>query len=51
LILLALLQIILFPIYLVIANFLLIPLDRYLKNKIINKAKNKLKKYNNLKII
>ncbi len=42
------------PIYLILANFLLIPVDRYLKKKIIEKAHNKilrLKKENNLKVI
>ncbi|NDK08340.1 hypothetical protein EOM39_03785 [Candidatus Gracilibacteria bacterium] len=36
------LRILAFPLYMIIANFLLIPIDRYLKNKIITKAKNKL---------
>lgn len=42
------------PFYLVIANFLLIPIDRYLKKQIIEKAHKKLeklKKENNLKVI
>ena len=43
-----------FPLYMIIANFLLIPIDRYLKNKIINKAKIKLdglRNTKNLKVI
>jgi UDP-N-acetylmuramoyl-tripeptide--D-alanyl-D-alanine ligase len=43
-----------FPLYMVIANFLLIPIDRYLKRQIIWKAKNKLdwlRNTKNLKVI
>lgn len=43
-----------FPIYMIIANLLLIPIDKYLKKQIIQNAKNKLdnlKKNKNLKII
>lgn len=39
------------PIYMIIANFLLLPLDRYLKKRIISEAKDKLKSFKNLKII
>jgi len=51
LLLIAFLEVLVFPIYLVIANFLLQPVDKYLKNKIIKNAKIKLKKYPELKII
>jgi hypothetical protein len=43
-----------FPIYMIIANLLLIPIDKYLKKQIIQNAKNKLdnlRKNKNLKII
>lgn len=39
------------PIYMIFANFCLYPVDKYLKNKIILQAKNKLSKFKNLKII
>jgi len=39
------------PIYFVIANIILTPLDRYLKNRIILSATKKISKYKNLKII
>jgi len=39
------------PIYMDIVNFLLSPIDLYLKNKIISQAKNKLKSFQNLKVI
>jgi UDP-N-acetylmuramoyl-tripeptide--D-alanyl-D-alanine ligase len=35
----------------VVANFLSFPLDTYLKNKIINKAKMKVKTFKNLTVI
>jgi hypothetical protein len=35
----------------VVANIIIIPIDTYLKNKIISRAKNKIAKYPNLKII
>lgn len=40
-----------FPIYFVVANILLSPVDSYLKNKIIKKAKNKIQKFQKLKVI
>lgn len=49
-----LLRFLAFPLYMVIANFLLIPIDRFLKKQIIIRAKIKLKnlrKNKNLKII
>lgn len=39
------------PIYFVIANFLVLPLDRYLKQNIVKRAKAKLKKFPNLQVI
>jgi len=39
------------PIYFVVANIVIVPLDRYLKNKIISKAKTKIAQYPNLKVI
>lgn len=39
------------PVYMIIANFLLWPLDKYLKNKILKRAKAKLLSFKNLKII
>lgn len=43
--------ILMLPIYMMIANFLLFPVDKYMKNQIILKAKTKLEKFKNLKII
>lgn len=40
-----------FPIYMIFANLLVWPLDRYLKNKILKRAKAKLANMKNLKII
>jgi UDP-N-acetylmuramoyl-tripeptide--D-alanyl-D-alanine ligase len=40
-----------FPFYFVAANIILIPIDLYLKNRIISKAKAKMSQYSNLKII
>ena len=39
------------PLYFVVASVILKPLDRYLKNRIIKQAKNKIALYPNLKII
>lgn len=39
------------PLYFVVANLLISPLDSYLKNKIIKKAKAKIRTYKNLKVI
>lgn len=41
----------LLPFYFIVANIIISPLDVYLKNKIIIKAKEKIKKYPKLKII
>jgi UDP-N-acetylmuramoyl-tripeptide--D-alanyl-D-alanine ligase len=46
-----LVEIFLLPIYFVVANFLSFPLDTYLKNKIIAKAKEKMKTFKNLTVI
>lgn len=40
-----------FPLYFVVANIFIIPLDSYLKNKIITDAKKKISKFQNLKVI
>jgi len=38
-------------IYLIVASLVLYPLDYFLKNRIINRAKNKIKTFKNLKVI
>ncbi len=44
-------EILLLPIYFVVANLLSFPLDTYLKNKIITKAKEKMTTFKNLTVI
>ena len=39
------------PLYFVVAAIIITPLDSYLKSQIIRKAKEKLKKYPNLRVI
>lgn len=39
------------PLYFIVANIIVIPLDRYLKNKIIKKAKNEISQFKNLRVI
>lgn len=46
-----LVEILLLPVYFVVANLLSFPLDTYLKNKIIAKAKEKMKTFKNLTVI
>lgn len=43
--------VLLLPVYFVISNILILPLDLYLKRKIIQKAKQKISTYKDLKVI